>query len=214
MKALQASELEVHTILMIDDGSSTIPDWPGLAVWTDAEPLPPLDEAPKVVLYHFQERLGRRTVADFPGWYRSFAFAGKFAEMYQFEKVIHLESDLFLISRRIRRYVNDLTSAWTAMWCPRYEFAESAIQIVAGDAMRRFIDFERDVPQQSLVDRVLEDALPLDIVEMTFKGDRYGEYLEDVPRDADYIAQVRAERAPEYYWWVDLGGESRTPDLA
>jgi len=213
VKALQSSGLEFDTILMVDDGSSTVPDWPGLAVWTDAEPLPHLDELPEVILYRFQQRLGRRSVVDFPGWHRSFTFAGKFAEAYGFEKVIHIESDCFLVSERIQRYVNDLRAGWTAMWSPRYEFAESAIQIVAGDAMRRFQDFEQILPQQRLVNHGLEDELPLDIVEMTFKGDRYGEYLDHVPQDADYIAQVRAEQPPQYFWWLDLGDESRVPVL-
>jgi len=213
VKALQSSGLQFDTILMVDDGSSTVPDWPGLAVWTDAEPLPHLDAPPEVMIYHFQQRLGRRSVGDFPGWYRSFTFAGKFAEAYGFEKVIHIESDCFLVSERIQKYVNELRAGWTAMWCPRYDFAESAIQIVAGDAMRRFQDFEQILPQERLVNRGLEDELPLDIVEMTFKGDRYGEHLDHVPRDADYIAQVRAEQPPQYFWWLDLGEESRVPVL-
>ena len=213
LKALLASTLYFDTILMVDDGSDSLPDWPGLAVWTDQDALPVGDRLPKVILYHFGQRLGRRSIRDFPGWYRSFTFAGKFAAAYGFEKVIHIESDCFLISERVQGYVNGLTAGWTTMWCPHHDMPESAIQIIAGDALTRFTNFESLVSQESLHDRLLEHALPVDVIEKAFKGDRYGEYLAEVPRDADYTAQVHADRQADYLWWLRFSDWSRVPVL-
>ena len=72
------------------------------------------------MLYHFRERLGRKAVFDFPGWYRSFTFAGRYAYAHGFEKVIHIKINSFLIGSRVQRYFNEVTSGWTALWCPRY----------------------------------------------------------------------------------------------
>jgi hypothetical protein len=44
--------------------------------------------------------------------------------------------------------------------------------------------------------------LPLDVINKTFKGDRYGEYLPFVPLDADYAGQIRANMPESYYWWM------------
>jgi hypothetical protein len=36
-----------------------------------------------------------------------------------------------------------------------------------------------------------------------FVGDRYGEYLDHIPADADYAVQVLGDQPADYYWWLD-----------
>jgi hypothetical protein len=195
------SALGCHTILLVDDGSPVLPDWTDLAIWTEGEPAP----APRAraLLYHFRERLGRRADFDFEGWYRSFAFAGRYARENGFDKAVHIESDAFLTSLKIQRYIADLRAGWTALWCHRYEgFPETAIQIIAGDAIGRFADIERTHPHESLIGRLFELQLPFDVVEKQFTGDRYGEYLTFVPRESDYVAQTLNDQDDGYYWWL------------
>src|SRR5271166_26974 len=202
LRAIRSSRLAYDAILIVDDGSPVLPDWPGLTIWTDAEDHAGVDRLPELVFHHFSERLGRRSDWDFPGWYRSFVFAGRFAVSHGFEKLIHIESDAFLISQRVQSYFNDFTDGWAALWCPRYDFAESALQVMAGNAVRHLAEFEKSHPQANLVHRTLEDQLPLDVINKAFKGDRYGEYLPFVPLDADYAGQIRANMPESYYRWM------------
>ena len=59
----------------------------------------------------------------------------QFAKANGFGKVIHIESDSFVRGDRLKAYINDASSGWTALWCPRHRMPESAIQIIAGSAV-------------------------------------------------------------------------------
>ncbi len=101
--------------------------------------------APRV-LFRFNRHLGRRGVSDFPGWVRSFLFAARYAEMNGFEKVVHVESDAFLISGRMQSFVDEVVEGWIAPFCERYRRPESGIQVIAGRAMYSFRELShRDV---------------------------------------------------------------------
>lgn len=207
LRAIRSSDLEYNDILIVDDGSPVLPDWPEAEICTDenAEVRPA-----KLLIYHFQEHLGRKAVFNFAGWYRSYAFAGRYAHAQGYEKVIHLESDTFLIGSRIQRYCNEVADGWTALWCPRHSFPECTIQVIAGDAVRRFAEIEHTHPHERLIGREFELQLPFDRVEKRFTGDRYGEYLPFVPGNAEYAVQVRSEQSDNYYWWLpvdDQGAE-------
>ena len=94
LRAIRSSQLEYDSILIVDDGSPVLPEWTDIAIGTgEIDQLP----AEKILLYHFEEHLGRKAIFDFPGWYRSFTFAGRYAHAHGFEKVVHIESDAFLI---------------------------------------------------------------------------------------------------------------------
>src|SRR5262249_42671359 len=132
-----------------------------------------------------------------------------------FEKVVHIESDAFLIDSRVQQYVNFTVSGWTAFWCPVHSLPESAIQIIAGDAIEKFADLPRTHPHEKLIGREFELQLPFDAVERRFIGDRYGEYQAFVPANAEYAVQARDEQSENYYWWLSdefLAARKRTYD--
>ncbi len=206
LEAIRSSELKYHSILIADDGSRILPDWPDAEIQTEASGEDALKTIPPLLIYHFRTHLGRNSVFDFPGWYRSFAFAGRFAAQNGFEKVIHVESDSFLIGTRVQRYFNEIKEGWTALWCPSYGgYAESALQVVAGDAIMRFAALEKTHPHDNLIGREFERQLPFDMVEKRFLGDRYGEYLPFVPGNAEYVVSARDDQSRDYYWWLEQG---------
>ncbi len=219
LDAMLASRLHYDQILIVDDGSDHLPDWPDVTIVRDTDTVMP--DAP-VLLYHFTRNLGRRSVSDFPGWVRSFFFAAKFARAHGFEKVVHVESDAFLVSDRAVDYFNAAREGWTALWCPRWKRAESGLQIIAGAALEAYFALsQRDVEDYAGV--VVEDDLPFTHIDRTLYGDRYGEYLKHVPYDADYAMQTPQPPAdpalPDgaplvahpHYWWVPgHGGRAET----
>jgi hypothetical protein len=204
--AVTGPGLGADQVLMVDDGSATLPGWPGLRVESGDD----LGDAARVgrhggpLLFHFIQHMGRAAIYDFPGWHRSFAFGALYAEANGFDRVIHLESDAFLISERAQAYFRDFRDGWAALWCARYNFPEIAFQVVAGVQLRALADFARQ-PYDRLRHEVHELALPLTHVERGLTGERYGEDYDQVPAAADYAGQVQSFREPSYYWWLEGG---------
>jgi hypothetical protein len=203
LDAVRSSGLRFDQILLVDDGSDVLPAWPDLTIVNSndvgsAEELVCPDPC---VLYHFDDNLGRNGVYDFPGWYRSFGFAARYAASHGFDKVVHLESDAYLISRRLIDYVNSCRSGWTTLWCPRYEVPELAVQIIAADQIFACASFFAK-PYALLAGRKHESSVPYTRVVRSFVGDRYGEAALSIPRNADYAAQVEIHCDPAYYWWL------------
>ncbi|MCX7382817.1 MAG: hypothetical protein NT133_15690 [Alphaproteobacteria bacterium] len=196
LDAILASDLAADQILLVDDGSPVLPDWDDATIVDQAGP-----HEGHVVLHHFADRLGRRSLLDFPGWYRSFCHAARHAEAGGFDKIVHIESDTYLITPRVRGYVNSITEGWTALWCPRHGFAETAIQIMAGNGATAYRALA-DRPHSDFAGREFEIQLPFSHVERGFIGDRYGETAAPVPRDADYAVQALESFDDTYFWFL------------
>ncbi len=193
--AVRRSALHYDQLLLVDDGSPCLPVWPELEIISANNTA-----SGNMVLYHFADHRGRAHLFDFEGWYRSFVFAGQYAKRHGFNKIIHLESDAYFITRRVVEYCNSIEDGWVALWSPRYSMPETAIQLCTGDvAIEKYLNLP---PYAMLKGALLEYRLPFDRVEKKFKGDRYGEYLAQVPRDADYVTQTRSNQADDYYWWL------------
>lgn len=181
-------------MVLIDDGSSIADlDLP-ISVIDASKPLP--SALPNgVLLFRFNSHLGRRSVFSFPGWWRSFTFSSQIAKAYSFSKIIHVESDAFVLSDRMAGYIASLHNGWTSFCCPRYERPESAIQVVCRDFIPTLEQYysRGDTYLEQVI--CAEQELPFSNVDHSFIGDRYGEYLRKIPPNADFAAQVKCEMA-------------------
>jgi len=192
----QILPLRRDATFMLDDFSPHVPEDHRLVVLDD---LPSNVYPEKVHFYRFAEHLGNDRHNRHRGWWRSFLFSLQIAHHYGLRKIIHVESDAYLISQQVVEYLSNLDSGWTALWCPRYQLPEAAIQVIAEDqfsAMQRFVDMGlRDASRT-----MPEKSLPFTHVERKFYGDRYGEYRSRIPRTADYACQViHASTKPPAY---------------
>ena len=203
IRALQRSGLHFDQMLIVDDGSTLLPQWPDVEIVREADAPHPEDvqSDAAILLYTHEVRLGRESVFQFPGWYRSFAFGVLYGAAHGFEKIIHLESDAFLISDRIQRHFNEFTSGWFAVWCEAYLFPEIAIQAAAGDEIAAMAAFVRK-PYSQLAGQIHEFLIPFTHIERFFVGNRYGEMIGHVPRHADYSTQTHAGQPDSFYWWI------------
>jgi hypothetical protein len=175
-------------LFLIDDATPRRLIPPGIAVVDAEAPLP--RELPEgAVMFRFSRRLGRQSIARFPGWWRSFSFSGEVARRYHFTKIIHLESDAFVVSLRLARHLRGLSAGWTALWCRRWNFPEPAIQVVCRDQFRRLNQVWKSPERCWFGEEFAEHRLPFSTVNKDFRGDRYGEYLAEYPRSADYVCQ-------------------------
>jgi hypothetical protein len=203
LDAVMRGGLGADQVLLVDDGSATLPGWSDTHIETvdvlgDAFTLPARGP---VLLAHFRARLGRADLLNFPGWHRSFCFAALYAERWAFDRVIHVESDAYVISQRAVAYLASRTEGWTAFWSARYDMPESAIQVVAGEGLRTLAQFARR-GYGPMIGQVHERVMPFTATAREFAGDRFGEFSDSVPLGVDYAAQVPSRRERGFYWFV------------
>jgi hypothetical protein len=210
LDAMLAGGLDADQILLVDDGSPTLPGWPDLQLFSGDALGEGFTVGPRgrALMFHFRQHLGRLDQCDFPGWHRSYVFGVLYAEANGFDRVIHVESDAFLISDRARAFVGEVRDGWVAPWSEYYAMPEMAISAAAGDGLRRLAAFARQ-PYAMLAGKVHEVLMPFTAVDKSLRGERYGETAVPVPRNADYATQVSCRREASYYWW--LPGRARKP---
>jgi hypothetical protein len=200
LNAVRGGEIEHDHILLVDDASPVLPEWLDTRVTNRLHDDLALGG---VTLYRFDWRLGRQGRNIYPGWYRSFCLAARFAERHGFEKVVHIESDAFIITDRMQRYINAVKDEWIAPSIQSHAMPESAIQVMEGRGLESYIQFAR-TPYSEIVGTAAENILPFTRIEGEFIGSRYGESLHHVPREADFVTQtnpsMRGQR--DYYWWI------------
>jgi hypothetical protein len=203
LDAILASGINPDQILLVDDGSTTLPGWPDTQLFSGDTPGEGFTVGPrgKILLFHFRNRLGRPDLLNFPGWHRSYIFGALYAEANGFDRIIHIESDAFLLSDKARQFVTTYTDGWAALWSPRYDVPEMAISVTAGRGLRRLAEFARQ-PYAALIGAIHERAVPFTHIEKGLTGDRYGESPAPIPANADYAAQVPTQRERNYYWWL------------
>jgi hypothetical protein len=171
------TRLGVDYIFMIDDGSLdlAIEDPVIVDVFSAKEGLP-AELSKKINIITFRQHLGRPSIEDYPGWWRSFTYSIKIAEKYNFKKIVHIESDFYIISDRLMRFINSLNSGWTSLYSSHYGFCETGIQIICQDS---FYDLEgiRNTIEASnyKINQVAEHFLPFTSVCKEFNGDRLGD---------------------------------------
>jgi hypothetical protein len=142
-----------------------------------------------------QPHLGRPGHLAYPGWWRSFSSSLTLACDVGAERIWHVESDFFIASERMIARMDAHISGWTAFWCGRWGFPETAVQLIAGDRYRALQDIRTQLEGgafRTFDGQHAEHVLPFDEVERGMVGDRYGEAGLD-PRgiaDLDYYGQL------------------------
>jgi hypothetical protein len=195
---IQSSGLRFDNLIIVDDSSPILPEWSNVPIYpVGAVPVAPAHYS----IHRFDKRLGqnREGVEPFPGWYRSFCYALRYAAAEGFDRVIHIESDAFLLSGRAIDYFNRCNQGWATLWCNLHRWPESALQIINADQLDVAIEFfSRPYSEHR---RAIEKDLPVTIINHDLIGDRYGETVTEVPYNADYVSQVRWDQGDGYFWW-------------
>lgn len=131
-----------------------------------------------VYIYRFKDNLGRSSLNEFPGWWRSFLFSAEIARKYNYKKIIHVESDFFVLSEQLKQYIQNTTSGWTALYSTHFEFPETCMQIICEDAFHLLDKLNADLAMNGYKTKYYaEHLIPFTHVEKGFVGDRLGEPL-------------------------------------
>ena len=126
-------------------------------------------------MIRFPDRLGRNGVASYPGWWRSFLHSVDLAHQLGVQKIIHIESDAFVLSARMRAYIQSLTDGWTVFWSENFGFPETAIQVICEDQFDALAAFQNKSFEE-LDTQLAEEQLPFTRINKQMVGDRYSEF--------------------------------------
>jgi hypothetical protein len=177
-------------LVMIDDGSEFLPDEPGISINTDVENF---QVGSRASIFHFPNRVGRVSMHNFPGWFRSFTFSVVIAKKLNLKKIVHIESDAFILSRPALEHINGTSNGWIAFWCPKWRIPESAFQVICEDNFASLEEVRNSSFATRFANKVMERALPYTRVDKSLCGNRYGEFRNKVPSYADYAAQINPD---------------------
>ena len=196
--------------IMIDDGSPYLPPPDVIKTVPHDAPLSVLGDGNVIV--RFDDNLGRQGVSAYPGWWRSFLHSVTLAKALGADKIVHIESDAYILSPQLADFINGIDNGWHVMWTERYQFPETAIQVICRDQFEVFEQFKARQPDLNYGD-IAERLLPFTSVNREFKGDRYSEFrrrrgifrsrkfdriplfqqsifYRAVPADADFVTQT------------------------
>lgn len=196
---------QADRLFMIDDAGSNAD--PSVNIIEDELP----EELPDgVTLYRFKNRLGRPSQVHFPGWWRSFLFSIEIAKRYGYKKIVHIESDFFVLSPKLKRFIRDLNTGWISMYSHFYQFPETGIQVICEDAFPAFDKLKNDLQnRQYASSKLAEFMIPFTSIRKNFIGDRIGEETiwakwlnEQIPLLAklDYIGQMNVSIEAEHQY--------------
>lgn len=217
LKYYEATDLHRDITAMIDDGATYIPRDQGITIASEKSFLP--KDFSGVLLYRFDKRLGRISIKNYPGWWRSFLKSVQLARYFDADKIIHIESDAFILSQRLIDFLNNTNSGWHVMWSNHYQFPETAIQLICKDQFEIMENFANQYNSKGAPD-IAENILPFSEVHKDFIGDRYSEVLRSrrgifrsrkfdrfnifrsnsifryMPNDADFATQLESWQQP------------------
>jgi hypothetical protein len=172
--------LKFDEILLVDNASS------------EANKKILKEKFPQVTLIECKVHLGRPRMNQYGYWYSAFGKAAKYALENGFEKIVHIDSDVFLFTDRIVDHVNSYGSGWSAFWCGIHNYPETIFQLIAGrehlahlyEHMTR--DFLSYYPNE-----MAETHIPFTEINKDFIGDRYPErHIFTQDPSWDYCGQV------------------------
>lgn len=171
-------------ILFLDNGSSAerIAEFRRRAGGFDFEVLP------------FPETYRRTSLTDYLyEWRVLYSFRRLFDEA-DIGRVVWIANDFFIRSQHLCDWLATEARGWTALWCPRYAFPETGLQVIVRGCAP-YDDFVRDGDFAGRNGGLMERVLPFTHVERSFVGDRYREDASDPlpPHPIDFIAQLRLE---------------------
>lgn len=168
------ADLHVDYIFLIDDGSLnfTLENFPEVEIHYGKNALP-TTLSKKVNIITFKDHLGRASQYDYRGWWRSFTYSIKIAEKYGFKKIVHIESDFYVVSDRLTSYIQSLNEGWTSLFSSEFDFPETAVQIICQDSFHLLENVRSTVEASNYtMSQIAEKYLPFTNVCKKYHGDR------------------------------------------
>lgn len=128
-------------------------------------------------------------------WYRAMASGYKYALNWDYDKVIHIDSDAFIFTNKMCNWLKDIKYGWVSTYTKLCGFPECNIHVVAGryNLIKAKIWMTEDFLEFYPND-IAEKRIPWTEVNKDFTGDRYPEFGKMVQEpEWDYCCQTPNE---------------------
>jgi len=201
-----ADELGVRNIFIFDDAGPATTEMASMDLDViEVERGLPSTLRKTVNIFAFHDHLGRSSVDKYPGWWRSFTYSIVIARKYGFNKIVHIESDFYILSDRLIRFICGLDKGWTSLFSAYYGFPETAVQVIAEDSFHKLeLLYAEAISSQYTFGHFAELILPISNVIKDFVGDRLGEVnvllhwaaTRSACGDVDYYGQLPSHVRP------------------
>lgn len=124
--------------------------------------------------------------------WRALYFGRELFQEYDYDKILHLNNDSFLLSKNIMKHIKNIPNgkAWMP-YCPKHNFPECDINVYTKD-FEGYWELTAK-PYAFWTGQAMENVLKKYKwdVEKNWIGDRWAEYPKDIPPNADFATQVR-----------------------
>lgn len=167
-----------------------------MVILDDCSPFEKIDYIVKkfdIPVISFRTKFARLNTNDYLYIWRNYYYLQEMLKNYR--KVIHLDNDFFIISKRFMDYVTAFDHGFMTPTCDYNRAPETACQIVTADC-HEYLDFVKSgnfAERNGVIQH--EFAIPVTHLPKQFSGDRYGEKMSinDYPnwQSLDYWAQAK-----------------------
>lgn len=125
-------------------------------------------------------RLERIKTDAYGYWYRAFGDAAYYALDHGFDKLIHIDTDVFVFTDKICEYIKNQhyldSPGWIGFWCDIHKYNETIFQVCTGrDNLDNMYQFMTEGFLQYYPFDIAERKVPFTHIEKNFTGDRYPE---------------------------------------
>lgn len=150
----------------------------------------PATTRPYLNIVCFTEFLPRVSIWEYPYVYRAIRYLDTVKKFTGAEKIIFLDTDFFILSKKLCEYINNLTTGFTSFECKKYKFPEFAMCILCDDVYHKWLDFAALDFIEISKKKTIECCVPFTHVDKTFVGDRFGETATPQTDDMDWYGQA------------------------
>lgn len=149
-----------------------------------------------VSIKRYDKHYTRTAHLEYPYCWRGLYFCRDLFQEYDYDKIIHCNNDTYILTEKLANYIRDLpTNTWWYPNCKRHNFAECDLQVVGKDNMAYWEMTGK--PYLNYNGQAMEHIIQ-GVRDMNWIGDRHGEFLGEIPKDADFSCQVRLTMDVEF----------------
>ncbi len=113
------------------------------------------------------------------------------------KKLIYIDSDGFVLSKKMADWIKNTNTGWNTVWCPKYNFPEASIHVLNHDVFPAFLEFTKGDYMEHC-GKAMERVLPFTWVNKDLNCDRFGETREPVKDDMDFYSQCPVDIEMKY----------------
>ncbi len=132
--------------------------------------------------------LPRKTHLEYPYLWRAIYGLNICFDLHP--KVVYMDNDFYITSRKMMDWVNSIDSGWNTTYCNAYNFNETGFQVVHKDC-EAYNKFVQDGEFWKHNGKVMENTLPVTNVNKNLIGNRWSELgITTQYPDWDFSAQT------------------------